>query len=183
MSNMPGASEASPLLWSWPIHSFGLLGRKHTIFIGIALVISAVLSACGASSPPHGPLAEDFESQWQASEGQWRIVNYWAIWCTPCREEIPELNALNQEDDVVVFGVNYDGKTGAELDEHSRELSIKFDQLAQDPASFLGTTRPQVLPTTLIVDPKGGVVATLVGPQTQANILAAIDSAGKKNAG
>ncbi len=180
---MPGTSETSPLLWSRRTHSFGLLSRKRPIFIGCALAIIAVLSACGNSDTPLVPMAKEFENQWQASEGQWRIVNYWAIWCTPCREEIPELNALNQEDDVVVFGVNYDGKTGAELDEHSRELSIKFDQLAQDPASFLGTTRPQVLPTTLIVDPKGGVVATLVGPQTQANILAAINSAGKKNAG
>ena len=180
---MPDDSAASKLLWSRRTHSLGLSGRKRPIFIGLALAISAVLLACGASSPPQGPMAKEFESQWQASEGQWRIVNYWAIWCTPCREEIPELNALNQQEDVIVFGVNYDGKTGAELDEQSRELSIKFDQLAQDPARFLGTPRPKVLPTTLIVDPEGGVVATLVGPQTQANILAAIDSAGKKNAG
>ena len=47
--------------------------------------------------------------------GQWRVVNYWAIWCTPCREEIPELNALNDSTELMVFAVNYDGQTGEAL--------------------------------------------------------------------
>ena len=45
-------------------------------------------------------------------QGHWRIVNYWAVWCGPCREEIPELNRLHEETDLVVFAVNYDGKQG-----------------------------------------------------------------------
>jgi thiol-disulfide isomerase/thioredoxin len=34
--------------------------------------------------------------------GQWRIINYWAIWCVPCREEIPELNAVNRDTELTV---------------------------------------------------------------------------------
>ena len=117
-------------------------------------------------------------------QGQWRVVNYWAIWCTPCREEIPVLNAVNRYADVVVLGVNFDRKTGEELSAHREQLNIEFDSLTDDPASFLGTQRPQVLPTTLIVDPEGKLVTTLVGPQTQQTLDAALSLAGrKKNAG
>ena len=42
------------------------------------------------------------------AQGHWRIVNYCAVWCGPCREEIPDLNRLHQETDLVVFAVNYD---------------------------------------------------------------------------
>ena len=113
-------------------------------------------------------------------QGRWRIVNYWAIWCTPCREEIPVLNAVNRYADVVVLGVNFDRKTGEELSAHRGQLNIEFDSLTDDPASFLGTKQPQVLPTTLIVDPEGKLVTTLVGPQTQQTLDAALTLAGRK---
>ena len=47
--------------------------------------------------------------------GQWRVINYWAIWCAPCREEIPELNALNDSTELMVFAGNYDGQMGEAL--------------------------------------------------------------------
>ena len=34
---------------------------------------------------------------------QWNVINYWAIWCKPCREEIPELNRLDQEADITYY--------------------------------------------------------------------------------
>ncbi|WP_407635201.1 TlpA family protein disulfide reductase, partial [Luminiphilus syltensis] len=56
--------------------------------------------------------------------GEWRLVNYWAIWCTPCREEIPELNLLDTLPGVSVFAVNFDGVTGAALAEQREQLAI-----------------------------------------------------------
>ena len=104
--------------------------------------------------------------------GEWRVVNYWAIWCGPCREEIPELNALNQHPAITVFAVNYDGQQGEVLIEQADKMGIAFELLEQDPAPDLGIERPRVLPTTLLVNPKGAVTDTLVGPQTQKAILA-----------
>ena len=106
------------------------------------------------------------------AQGPWRIVNYWAVWCGPCREEIPELNRLHEETDLVVFAVNYDGKQGEELASQAATMNIGFRMLAQDPAPGLGVERPRVLPTTLLVDPAGRVTDTLVGPQTQETLLA-----------
>ena len=104
--------------------------------------------------------------------GHWRIVNYWAVWCGPCREEIPELNRLHQETDLVVFAVNYDGKQGEELASQAAAMDIGFTLLAQDPGPALGVERPSVLPTTLLVNPAGKVTDTLVGPQTEETLLA-----------
>ena len=106
------------------------------------------------------------------AQGHWRIVNYWAVWCGPCREEIPELNRLHEETDLVVLAVNYDGKHGEELASQAATMNIGFRMLAQDPAPGLGVERPRVLPTTLLVDPAGRVTDTLVGPQTQETLLA-----------
>ena len=104
--------------------------------------------------------------------GHWRVVNYWAVWCGPCREEIPELNRLDQETDLVVFAVNYDGKQGEELASQGAAMNIGFTMLAQDPGPALGVERPSVLPTTLLVNPAGKVTDTLVGPQTEETLLA-----------
>ena len=104
--------------------------------------------------------------------GHWRIINYWAIWCAPCREEIPELNALDRNTELLVMGVNYDGKTGSELASQAAEMGITFALLEADPRFSLDVERPQVLPTTLLVSPDGQVTDTLVGPQTQDSLLA-----------
>jgi thiol-disulfide isomerase/thioredoxin len=112
-----------------------------------------------------------------AARGHWVVVNYWAEWCKPCIKEIPELNQLaRQHDDIRVFGVNYDGATGDELGAQVETLGIEFPLLTADPAAELGTTRPAVLPTTLVITPDGELAATLIGPQTLESLLAAIDN-------
>ena len=129
---------------------------KHiiTTFVLIALV------SCSAS-----------EQQFQGDS--WTVVNYWAVWCKPCREEIPELNELNKDADVQVLGVNFDRKTGDELAVDSKTLGLDFSNI-EDPSQALGVKRPSVLPTTLVISPEGEVEAVLVGPQTAATILAIV---------
>lgn len=103
--------------------------------------------------------------------GHWRVVNYWAIWCTPCRTEIPELNALHEETDLRVLGVNFEGQTGESLAAQAAELGITFPLVENDPGPSLGQPRPRVLPTTWLVSPDGVVTDTLVGPQTRESIV------------
>ena len=69
------------------------------------------------------------------AEGQWRLINYWALWCTPCREEIPELNNIDSAADITVLGVNYDEQKGEALGRQRSEMGITFANLPQDPAT------------------------------------------------
>ena len=100
---------------------------------------------------------------------RWNVVNYWAIWCEPCRDEIPELNKLSREQTINVLGVNFDGKQGAALSADEATLGIEFPTIA-DPSTKMAFARPTVLPTTLIISPEGQLVAALKGPQTAEEI-------------
>lgn len=111
-----------------------------------------------------------------ALDGRVLVVNYWAIWCAPCRHEVPELNQLASLDAaaVTVVGVNYDRVGGAQLGEQVAQLGIEFPTLLRDPAGALGHTASGVLPETLIVAPSGELVDVLIGPQTLQSLRAAI---------
>jgi thiol-disulfide isomerase/thioredoxin len=107
--------------------------------------------------------------------GRWVVLNYWAEWCAPCRAEIPELNALHSETDghgVLVVGVNFDGLQGDALAALVGKMQIQYPVIAVDPRSHFGYDLPSVLPTTIVLNPAGEVVATLVGPQTRESLEA-----------
>ena len=112
-------------------------------------------------------------SEQQFQGDSWTVVNYWAVWCKPCREEIPELNELNKDADIQVLGVNFDRKTGDALAIDSRTLGLEFTNI-DDPSQSLGVERPSVLPTTFVINPEGEIEAVLIGPQTEATILAIV---------
>jgi len=125
------------------------------------------LVACSPAQKPGRSL------QLEELRGQWVVINYWAIWCKPCIEEIPELNALASLPQISVLGVNYDGVSGEELDQQLEKLGVAFPTLDTDPAAQLGVARPVVLPTSLVLDPQGQLRDTLVGPQTLETLAAA----------
>lgn len=141
----------------------------------LVLLLSLLLIACGNSDPTN----RNVDSlSLEALRGQWVVINYWAKWCKPCIKEIPELNELDQHySQVSVLGVNFDGASGVELEAQIQQLGIEFPILAQDPAPQLQIRRPMVLPTTLILNPEGKLVATLIGPQTLASLAQATGQA------
>jgi thiol-disulfide isomerase/thioredoxin len=134
------------------------------------LPIGLAIAGCGEPRGPVDPIGEHL--------GDWVLVNYWAEWCKPCIQEVPELNRLDGEQGITVLGVNYDGVTGDALAAQIDALDIAFAQLPSDPAAELGIDRPQVLPTTVVIDPDGRRVATLVGPQTAETLREAMEENG-----
>ena len=103
---------------------------------------------------------------------RWLVLNFWAEWCEPCREEVPELNALADSGQVRVLGVDFDNSQGEALEAKARALDIRFPVLRESPLAALQVPPPQVLPATFIISPKGAVAAKLFGPQTRQSIEA-----------
>ncbi|WP_109512024.1 TlpA disulfide reductase family protein [Pseudomonas ovata] len=137
----------------------------------MALVGSLLLSGCGAD------LGTDQNGQKVASERidkHWLVINYWAEWCGPCRTEIPEFNALDEQlkgDKVTVLGVNFDNLQGDELKKAAEALGIKFTVLAQDPAERFELPPAEALPVTYIIDDKGKMREQLLGEQSAEIIM------------
>lgn len=105
------------------------------------------------------------------------FINYWAEWCAPCREEIPELNQFQRDNPQVrVLGVNFDQVEGAALDSQVNKLGIDFPTLAQDPRSRFGLEPATGLPETLVIDTEGELVAVMQGPQTLDSLQAQLDN-------
>lgn len=118
----------------------------------ILLAFVAVLTACETGGQP---------------EPTWKIINFWAVWCAPCREEIPELNELARQfaGQVIVQGVNYDTPDDQVGSEQAASLGIEFDTISSNAASVYGIQKPSILPTTFILK-NGEIHSELKGPQT-----------------
>ena len=110
--------------------------------------------------------------------GGWLFVNYWAEWCAPCLEEIPELNHLHaSSDEVFVLGINFDQLEPEVMRPQVATLGIEFPVAAGDPTEAFGLAMPEVLPSTFVFDPAGQQVAVLRGPQTLDDLHGAMMSA------
>ncbi|MCL6270679.1 TlpA family protein disulfide reductase [Sansalvadorimonas sp. 2012CJ34-2] len=115
----------------------------------------------------------------KAKDQSWLVVNYWATWCDPCREEVPELNALAAADNGIrVWGVDFDNASPpahlADLDDNVSLLGINFPVVSPVSVADLGIDLPPVLPATYILDAQGQLKKKLLGPQTQKGLEQAV---------
>lgn len=111
--------------------------------------------------------------------GKWVLVNYWATWCPPCLEELPDLEVFhhNHKDrDAVVLGVNMEDIDREKLKAFVEEqfLSYPILMVGSRPQFPLGTVPG--LPTSFLVSPEGKVVARQLGPVDRERIEAFIES-------
>lgn len=137
---------------------------------GLRIGFIFIFMVCSGCGQVEFTLSNGQQKSLDSLNGNWVVVNYWASWCKPCIEEVPELNKLNEQDGVVVFGVNYDGLTGDALAVETKKIGINYHSIINDPSEGIQVKRPGALPATALINPSGITKDVLYGPQTMLSI-------------
>lgn len=98
--------------------------------------------------------------------GKVTVLNFWATWCPPCREEMPELQKFVRANGAVAFyAVNIQepaAKVQGFLDQHGYTMPVLLDS----GGSVAQTYRVSAIPTTLVIGKDGIVKYRKTGPVT-----------------
>lgn len=96
------------------------------------------------------------------------LLNLWATWCVPCREEMPALDKLQTAlggKDFEVVAINIDKGGPEKARDFLKEIGVAGLALYTDPSGRLfSTIRAVGMPTTLLIDREGREIGRLVGP-------------------
>lgn len=97
--------------------------------------------------------------------GEPMVINMWASWCAPCREELPIIQkyAERAEGKVAVVGVDFQDMRPEAALELARRSGVTYPQLADVDAEVKQVFRVQGMPWTVIIDADGRVAGTVTG--------------------
>lgn len=100
-------------------------------------------------------------------QGKWIVVNFWATWCAPCREEMPSLEALQAElggEDFAVLTIASGRNPPPAIDKFFAEIGVEtLPKLRDDRMALARAMGVMGLPVTVLIDREGNEVARLIG--------------------
>ncbi len=141
---------------------------------------AAGLADVGAQPKLRLPTVDGKTFDLAEQRGHWVVVNYWATWCGPCLQEMPDLSALAAlREYIKVVGIANDDIAPAELQAFLQKHPVVYPIVQVDPGSppaDFGV--PPTLPISWLIDPQGKVVKRFMRPVKAADIEAAIAAAG-----
>lgn len=121
---------------------------------------------------PTAPLAQ-LEGGGKASladyRGRWVLVNFWASWCLPCREEAPALERFQRQHGgphFTVLGIDSRDLTSDGL-AFVREYGLTYPQLRDGDGSAADDYGTTGVPENFLIDPQGKVRLLVLGPITE----------------
>src|SRR5512140_238011 len=127
-----------------------------------SLAALLAFAACNALAAPAGFDLVDAQGQRHRLadyQGRWVVLNFWATWCVPCIQEIPEIAQYHRaHGEVVVLGVALDGEDAAKVKRFAAKVGHDYPLVLSDDAVEKQLGSPKALPTTRIYDPAGKVV-------------------------
>ena len=99
--------------------------------------------------------------------GNLLLLNFWATWCGPCKEEMPSLDRLqvNQNlSNLKIFAINISQESKKKVDSFFEDLDIKnFDPYFDAPTTLAKTFTLRGVPTSILIDKDGKEFARIMG--------------------
>ncbi len=97
--------------------------------------------------------------------GKWLIVNYWAIYCPPCRVEVTDLDmfARDNKNRAVILGMDAGGDSIEQLTKFKKEFKLSYSLIPAQESTMLGFGIIDAIPTTFIISPEGKLVDKHIG--------------------
>jgi peroxiredoxin len=140
---------------------------------GIAFLVLLCLLVPLASSATIGDAAPDFSLPTLTGEkvtlgafkGKAVLLNFWASWCTPCREELPELQKMYQKyhkQGFEVIGINIDKKQ-ANAEKFVQRFALSFPVVLDPDSSTISKYEGRAMPTSYLIDRQGMIRQVFFG--------------------
>lgn len=144
-----------------------------------ALILVATISCSSKPRPSEQESIDDFSVD-KLTEHQRKVVvlNFWAIWCAPCRTEMPDLETVYQQyrdQGVVVLAVNV-SESSADIIAFARRQGLTFPILRDSQQEAMRAYKVRVLPTTVFIDRQGQVRHRQLGTMTESFLRQQVES-------
>lgn len=159
--------------------------RRILMLIMVGAVAFAIYKTTGGGEKPaveEGKVAPDFQLQTLDGEtlklsdlrGKAVLLNFWATWCGPCRDEMPAIQSVyekHKDKGFVVVGVNI-AESQLAVKGFARQLDLSFPIVLDKERQVVDQYQIGPIPSTVFIDQNGEVVRKMDGQMDEAQIEA-----------